>query len=233
VNSICDLLSGIETKGLWAYFHKDWLLQIRAALRPQLPDVYHIFLESEAILVSPDAPGSRAVLPDVSLARPPATGTRVRADEGTTATVESEEAYEIFTQYTLLVRRSPENQVVAAVELLSPSNKGVNSLVDKEKFLRKRAAYLEAGINLLEVDALLSGDRVLPASLHDLAGYGRCAWTVFHGDGLRQLRGWGWNAADNPPRIPWLVESDVSALIDLASTAEEARQFNAWDQLLS
>jgi hypothetical protein len=46
------LLRRIEEARLWAYFHKDWLLQIRSLLRGQLPPEYHLFVESEAILIS-------------------------------------------------------------------------------------------------------------------------------------------------------------------------------------
>lgn len=38
---IPELLTRIERKRLWAYFHKDWLLQIRELLRPQLPAGWH------------------------------------------------------------------------------------------------------------------------------------------------------------------------------------------------
>jgi hypothetical protein len=33
MNAANELLSKIETARLWSYFHKDWLLQIRQALR--------------------------------------------------------------------------------------------------------------------------------------------------------------------------------------------------------
>jgi hypothetical protein len=35
-----ELLSKIEAAHLWAYFHKDWLLEMRQRLRPQLPPEY-------------------------------------------------------------------------------------------------------------------------------------------------------------------------------------------------
>ena len=126
---IALLLTRIERKRLWAYFHKDWLLQIRELLRPQLPQDLAIFVESEANL-------------------------------------EVEEEIERFEQYSLLIRRAPENRIVAAAEILSPTNNGVFGLLDKEKYLRKREAYFEAAINLLEIDALTEGvvDRAASAS---------------------------------------------------------------------
>ena len=122
------LLSKVEAAGLWAYFHRDWLLQIRVLLGPQLPPEYFVFVESEAILIAPDpAQVPRPVLPDVSLARPDcdrAMKSPRQTDRGTAALIELDEPCELLSQYTLLIRRAPENRVVAALELLSPSNKG-------------------------------------------------------------------------------------------------------------
>jgi hypothetical protein len=68
VDSSNALLSRIEETRLWAYFHKDWLLQIRSLLRPQLPAEYHLLVESEAILISPtDGQSPNALLPDVAI----------------------------------------------------------------------------------------------------------------------------------------------------------------------
>src|SRR5690606_24490551 len=98
---------------------------------------------------------------------------------------------ETETHYTLIVRRSPDQRIVAAVELLSPSNKGIGNRLDREKHLRKRGDYLDAGVNLLEIDALLHGERDLPPALATLADYERVAWTATHGEGRRRYRGFG------------------------------------------
>jgi hypothetical protein len=230
-------LSKIEAAGLWAYFHKDWLLQMRVLLRPQLPPEYFVFVESEAILVAPDpAQVPKPVLPDVAFARPDrdrAMEPSRQSDHGTAALIELDEPCELLNQYTLLIRRAPENRVVAALELLSPSNKGVGNRFDREKYLRKRTAFLESGVNLLEIDALREGDRVLPTSLGSLAGYERLAWTAFHYDGQRRLRGWGWNQQDPLPAIPWAVEESVEVLVDLPQGIDDACQFNRWPSLVA
>ena len=103
---------------------------------------------------------------------------------------------------------------------------------DREKYLRKRDSYLEAGVNLLEIDALREGERVLPASLASLARFERLAWTACHGDGQRRLRGWGWNAPEPLPVIPWSVEQGVELLVDLSQGIEGACQFNRWPDLV-
>lgn len=229
------LLSGIENSRLWAYFHKDWLLQIRSLIRPQLPPEYYVFVESEAILISPDieAP-AEARMPDLALARsaPSSHGaTDHAAGVVTAAVIDVEEPCEVFGKYTLLIRRAPQNEVVAALEILSPSNKGVGSRLDLDSHLRKRASYLEAGVSLLEIDALLNGERVLPPALHDLAPFGRAAWSAFHHLGSRRLQGWGWDEPDPIPVIPWVVEDGLPILVDLRAAMDQACEFNQWEDL--
>lgn len=231
-----SLLTKIEQAGMWAYFHKDWLLQMRELLRQQLPAEFHIFVESEAILISPDDPvPAAAVLPDISVARQQA-ATELKkptqSQAATTAVIEIDEPFETFTQYTLLIRRAPENLVVAALEILSPSNKGRGNRLDQDNHRRKRNSLLDAGVNLLEIDALLEGDRALPHPLADLSKYDRNSWTAAHLHGRRKLRGWGWNQDDPLPNIPWTVAVNTDVLLNLTLALEQARQFNCWDELV-
>lgn len=229
------LLQGIEAARLWSYFHKDWLLQLRVSLREQLPSEYHIFVESEAVLITPSGFSAATVLPDVSVATRPDSGDRATTAtprRGTTALIEAEEACEVETHYSLLIRRAPENRVVAAIELLSPSNKGFGNRFDQEQHLRKRDEFLAAGVNLLEIDALEQGDRRLPAALDDLAAFSRCAWTACHSKGRRRFHGWGWNASDPLPSIDWQIDDTTPALVDLEQSCLSAASFNDWPSLI-
>ena len=228
-----ELLRRIEARGLWAFFHKDWLLQIRQLLRSQLPRQYAVFVESEAILVSPLAAGpSASVLPDLSVSRPGESSPR-RGERTTTthATLEVEESCELYTTHTLLIRRAPENQFVAVCEVLSPTNKGTFGELHQKKYLEKRERYLDAGINVLEIDALLEGNRLLPSPLASLAEYDRHAWTVLHRDGNRQWRGWGWTPQDELPTIAWTVEEGLEIEVDLPRALRLAAEFNPWESL--
>jgi len=229
------LLSRIEAAHLWAYFHKDWLLEIRALLRPQLPPHYHVFVESEAILVSPEASEIPAsVMPDLAVATANvgnAAAASPTVQEGTAAVIELDEAFEVVSKYSLLIRRAPENEIVAALELLSPSNKGIGSRLDRQKYLQKREAFLDAGVNFLEIDALLGGERAIPAGLNRLATFERNAWTASFQTGRRRVRGWGWNAADPLPQIPWTIEEGQRVMVDLPAAFAAACEFNRWEQL--
>jgi hypothetical protein len=232
------LLAQIEQARLWAYFHKDWLLSIRSALRPQLPSEYHLFVESEAILISPiDGETPNALLPDLALSRPDIPNHAAltsRSTKGTAAVVEVDEPLEIDTRYSLLIRRAPENRVVAALEILSPSNKGLGNRFDEEKHLRKRASLLEAGVQLMEIDALVRGHRDLPDPLMTrLSEFARVIWTAAHFDGRRKYRGWGWNDADPLPTIPWFVDERIEVCVDLSDSLRQAADFNRWNELVA
>ncbi len=227
-----DLLSKIESRRLWAYWHKDWLLEIRDQVRRQLPRSYSLFVESEAILVSPAGEGIVAsTLPDLGVARPEPGAAAPAAGNATAAVLDVEETCEVFVQYSLLVRRTPDNRLIAACEILSPTNKGAFGPLEREKYLRKRTLYAESGVNLLEIDALLRGDRLLPPALEGLGAYLRHAWTSLHRQEKRRLRGWGWNGDDPLPVVPWDIEDGRQALVDLPAAFEQASQFNDWAAL--
>lgn len=234
-SSANDLLTRIEAARLWSYFHKDWLLQLRQALREQLPPDYRVFVESEAVLISPDAASPvAAVLPDVSVSRStsgPFPHSPLAAESPTAAVIEAEEPCELETHYMLVIRRAPEQHIVAAVELLSPSNKGVGNRLDQQQHLRKRSEYLNAGVSLLEIDALVQGERDLPPALSRLADYERCAWTAHITGGKRRFRGWGWRAADPLPVLDWFIDASQRATINLGQTLGAAVAFNDWERL--
>jgi Protein of unknown function (DUF4058) len=233
-----SLLTRIEAARLWSYFHKDWLLQIRLAVRRQLPAEYRVFVESESVLVTPEpweAPLA-SIQPDVAVSRamPPASTPIPESNihRGTAAVIEADEPCEVETHYTLLIRRAPENHVVAAAELLSPSNKGLSNRLDQQKHLRKRSEYFDAGINLLELDPLTQGQRVLPDALAALSPFERVVWTAFHDSGRRRFRGFGWNEADPVPQIEWRIDMAQGVLVDLGATLAEAVEFNDWESLV-
>lgn len=233
------LLTSIEAARLWNYFHKDWLLQMRLAVRRQLPADYRVFVESETVLITPDAweASPPSIQPDIAVSRPvsaPSTqASTPQTDDATTAVIEAEEPCEIETHYSLIIRRAPENHVLAAAELLSPSNKGIGNRLDHQKYLRKRSEYLDAGISLLEIDALKQGDHVLPDALAELSRFDRVAWTAFHDAGLRRYRGCGWNEPDPLPEIIWRIDMAQTVRVDLTATLREAAEFNQWEALVN
>lgn len=239
MNNLNDLLSRIETAGLWSFFHKDWLLQIRTLLRSQLPNDYHVFVESEAVVISAgdiESPKS-AVLPDIAVVRRTPVDDRktsVGASQSTSqAVIEVDEPVELETHYSLLIRLGPAHVVVPALEMLSPSNKGLGNRWDRKRHLRKRAEFLDCGISLLELDPLLKGVRDLPSPLARLSEYDHIGWSAYHQEGRRQYRGWGWNQADSLPQIDWQIDAEQRPVINLTDYLRTAADFNDWTSLVS
>ncbi|MFM9966099.1 MAG: DUF4058 family protein [Planctomycetaceae bacterium] len=230
-----QLLERIEAGRLWAYFHKDWLLQIRGLIRPQLPSEFSVFVESEVVLIAPaEFESVTTTAFDLAVARAESGDGHVgEFGRPTTAVIKVEEPCELFHQYRLVIRRVPDNQVVAAAELLSPTNKGTFGELEKNKYLRKREQYLDAGVNLLEIDALRGGDRLLPRAAERLADYDRNAWSVSHDSDRRRYRGWGWNNADPLPTVTWPIEPSRQVIVDLAEAFRQACEFNPWERLVA
>lgn len=206
---------------------------MREPLRAQLPESYAVFVESEAVWVTPVGEAPAAIRePDVAIARPhPAVQAAPRERTVSAAVLEIEESCELVSQYSLVVRRVPENTVVAVCEMLSPTNKGAFGQIELEKYVRKRAECLAAGISFLEIDALLGGERRLPPSLTSLHAYERFAWSAFHPAGKRIWRAWGWNREEPQPVVPWRVEEPHEVLLDLGATLRDACAFNPWEAL--
>jgi hypothetical protein len=184
VENFNELLDQVETSDLWELFQKDWLIEIRALLRTELPDVYQLLVD------------------------------------------------ENDKQYSLLIRRAPENRIVAALEIISPTNKRASGRLDREKFLNKRDGFFEAGVSYLEIDALRKGQRLLPTLLAGLAAFDRNAWTAFHHGGQRRVRGCGSNGSDPLPVVPWMIESGLTLTLDFTATLRSASEFNRWPQLV-
>ena len=122
MNPSNQLLERIEAGRLWAYFHKDWLLQIRGLIRPQLPAEFSVFVESEAVLIAPsDNDRLTPVAPDLAVARSePVRTTMSSFGQPTMAVVEVDEPCELFHQCRLVIRRVPDNRDSNAPRELPP-----------------------------------------------------------------------------------------------------------------
>ena len=125
------------------------------------------------------------------------------------------------------------NALLSAIELISPTNKGAFGLSDREKYLRRRSLYRVAGVNLLEVDALLSGEPLWPKSLSRMGEFCRHAWATTHSEGTRRFTGWGWNGDDSLPRLAWTIELEMRVLVDLEESFQQAAAFNNWPAIAS
>jgi hypothetical protein len=148
----------------WPEVHARLIVYASNQINDQLPDDLRANIE-ESVSVSADDERERTIRPDVHHSEdalfPTNTGNL------STATVAR----------PLLIRRVPhparhieivhrDGRVITAIEFVSPWNKV--GLRGRQQYLRKQLDYLDAGINLVEVDLVRQGAYVLAAPLDDV-----------------------------------------------------------------
>ena len=154
----------LESPSHWGSFHQWLTTAIAAHLNRSLPSGYVAELDQYVWLAN-EPGGERDLLgrPDAFVTPRP---DRPEAEEGGVA-VAVEVVAEPTLQTTLpkfkkrkqgfvKITTADGAEVLAVVELLSPSNKST----DRAAYLAKRNEYLAAGVNLLEIDLLRAGDRL-------------------------------------------------------------------------
>lgn len=105
----------------------------------------------------------------------------------------------------------PSREIVTSIEILSPSNKNAS---DGSEYLAKRAAILHKGINLVEIDLLLGGDR-LPAL--DSLPPGDFFAFISRREKRPKADVYGWSIRRTLPTIPIpLMAPDADVALDLA-----------------
>jgi hypothetical protein len=154
--------------GTFHHFHNSWITHLCDALNEGLlPPGYFAIGEQHAGQIIPDvmtlrtssAPRHRGNDGAIALAEtPPQTRLKVTADEGV--------MYQLLQQ-TLTIRHSSDNELVAIMEIVSPSNKDRVSHV--EDLVAKVRSAFEKRIHVLLID-------LLPPTRHDPHGMHGAVW---------------------------------------------------------
>jgi hypothetical protein len=214
----------------WPDFHADLIPVIRAQLIPQVRPEYVVNIERSDFLASDDEVAEHFV-PDVwfSEVGPPANGS-----EHSSATVTLEpriltvpEPYEVSQKF-LTIRTRDDRRVVTVIELLSPTNK--DNKGGQTQYLAKRANYLRALTNIVEID-LLRGGRRLPTK-EPLPELDYHAFIMRHGD-RSHAAVYSWSLRDKLPVIPIPLDPDVpDVVVDLQKAFEETYERGGYDYTL-
>ena len=154
----------------WGDVHTRLMVYIRNQINAQLPDELQARVEeSTAIQIEDEA--RRVVYPDVRIVEDqpyqPSSdgGVAVATETITTAKpIIIKMEMDTRTQRTVeIVDIASNDRVVTAIEVLSPGNKiGHESRL---AYKRKRAAYIESGVNLVEIDLVREGDHIVAIPL--------------------------------------------------------------------
>ena len=150
----------------WGDFHTRFVTYLSDVVNPALPGSLRARVE-ERVLVEADDEPTRRYRPDAHIFQEP----RAWDDEGggvaTLAPPKAEAVAEpiVFTgtleegavtQRSLVILDAASGgRVITAIEMLSPTNKSPGR--GQTEYRRKQQAYLDAGVNLLELDLLLQG----------------------------------------------------------------------------
>jgi hypothetical protein len=134
--------------------------------------------------------------------------------------------------YVEIVDVKSGHRIVTTVEVLSPTNKRPSE--GQELFLQKRADMKQAGVNIVEIDLLRGGQRVLFAApelvppSHRTA-YQICVWRAAQ---RRQVEVYRVPLRERLPvfRVP-LRPTDRDALIDLQAIIDQCYRNGGYDDI--
>lgn len=213
----------LEQPSVWHDFHQAYITAIRNSLTPQIVPDYIAKIEDH-IYIHELSADERAFLgrSDVSVL----SSGRSAAVAASARSVVAP-AFGLITPGVDTVRESfielrdrDTSEVVAVIELLSPTNKNPGS--DREQYIGKRKAILASNTHLVEIDLLRGGQRM---PVKDLPA---CDYAVMVSRSYERPRVelWPLRMREPLPLIPLPLRlDDPDATIDLGSILQE--QFDA------
>lgn len=171
----------------WGDVHQSLITYTRDALQPHLPDDLRARIE-ERVFVETGAEEVRPVVPDVHVAQYPPTkikpsalaeGGGVGMAEPLVFLLEDDPVTEGYIE----IRERHGGKVITVIEFLSPANKRGGE--GQRLYLQKQPEVLHSDTNLVEIDLVRSGERVLAFPEHRIPTQHRrdglicirCAWS--------------------------------------------------------
>lgn len=153
----------------WGDVHASLAIYARNQLQPQMPADLKVRVEEYIAVEDPeDEAGTRHVAPDVRIVEsghPAIPGAAAAVAEPEIATDADKPLLvpiyvEPPTQREIRIIDTREGgRIVTAIEILSPTNKGSG----RRDYRRKQQEFLDAGVNLVEIDLQRAGSWVLAA----------------------------------------------------------------------
>lgn len=219
----------IERPSGWRGFHVAFLSNLMAELNARLPEPYTADIEESVQLVELDAPSLRETVPDGLVTRGP--GPIGRPTGGSpVATLEpvflSHPNVEEVKHRWVEIRVAPDRDLIAVIELLSPTNKGDG----RNDYLSKRGAIMRQAVHLIEIDLLLTGKR-LP--MRELLPHGDYFAMVSRADNRPVAEVYAWTVRDRLPKLPVPLRSpDPDHRVDLQSVFAATYRAAAYDRKL-
>ena len=140
----------------WGDCHHTLMGCIRRDLGSELPDTYSAVVEEAVSVVGSEASGYR---PDVAIVGdswkqgvPETWNPALNTEATAPVIVEVEEIPERWIEI-----RHDSGELVSVIEIISPTNRESG----REDFLRKRRDFVAAGVNVVEIDLIRGGQRLI------------------------------------------------------------------------
>ena len=164
----------LEAADTWPDFHDALANEIRVELNRVLPTPYYARLQKRLELgLVLEGGALHRIVPDSTVLRRTLHEPSPAWEIGTTATVPRQPRIEATPSIDLRVRTDPiqhhlveirnarrDHRVVTVIEIVSPSNKAPGP--DRRSYEVKQSEVLSSDANLIEIDLLRSGRRLLP-----------------------------------------------------------------------
>lgn len=223
----------LEAQGRWTDFHPRLIALACDELAESLPDDYVAQIGERLDLVTPAEGWPVGSYPDVAVVGPP-TGSD---DEGGISAagitgwnpvtipyvIELEEARHTWIEILHL----PEQRLVTAIEVLSPSNKSGGGAAE---YRAKRDRMMASGANFVEIDLLIAGRRI---TLRQPPPKGDYLVLVSRADRRPNCEVSTWSIRQMPPTIPIpLAPGDPDVLLDLAKIVTLAYERGRYHRLI-
>lgn len=231
----------IEASGAWSVFHHSFIGECGRYLNEQLPQNYVATVGDRVELVSEDDLGlvtARSIGPDVNVVRDRASSVQpgpAQSGRSNVATLEPstlQQAVEWIDppkQLYVQVLRVPEQEVVADIELLSPSNKRRGS-EDRAAYLARRQMLFRHHVHLVELDLLRGGERIrmlTPLPSGDYYAF-VTLWQDWH-----QCDVYAWSIRAALPTIPVPLRLEDGAVgLDLAAVFARTYDNGRFDRVI-
>ncbi len=157
----------LERPEIWPDFHDSLIAYIREALQPLLRPQYVALTQDRLFVVE----NNRPIRPDISVfeGRPypssAASATSLleaQAADPITSLLDFDKET-IRQPYIEIIEPASGNQVITAIEVLSPDNKTPGP--GQRSYEQKQTELLASDVNLVEIDLLSTGKRTIPGIL--------------------------------------------------------------------
>jgi hypothetical protein len=207
----------LERATAWESFHPNLITAIQYHIGAQLPPDYVVRIESRMYIHEPPAERRYFGSTDFGISRPPTVPSNGTATLTAPTQVTILDAVDIQRVGFVTIRDRDNFDLVAVLELLSPTNKYAGP--DREQYLTKRRELLRSRAHFIEIDLFRGGPRMPP---DEIPACDYCA-LVSRVEERPQAGVWPWHLRDALPVLPVpLRAGEPDATLNLKAVLDRA-----------